>query len=198
MKTNYFIALVLGLISGYLSVNAPTLFGLSFVRDGIPNLSVLPGLLFGLAACLYFVFIFKLSKWPNYIGWIIISILAYNIAFWATFFLVLILSHYFNATDTNLLYNNPAAYLAFFVGGFLGAFLTILGLKWLVVKFTMRHVLMLSLCGAVLGLSGLIPNLDGSDSTNYLPLFLIWQAGVMFLIMRTAENYLAPEMPKPA
>ena len=89
------------------------------------------------------------------------------------------------------MYVEPGAYAAFFVGGFVGAFLVMLGLRWFIFKLSFRQIVSLSLWGGALGLSGLLPG----QGESFLYLFLIWQAGMLFLIMQTAEPYFIAEAP---
>ncbi len=177
MKSKFLFALVFGLISGGLTVYLPSL-GLN--NDLGPIMPV-AGVLFGLAACLYFTVFQELQKWLNYVGWVILCVIAYNVAFWTTFFIV--------ATTTQGsgrdLMGQPSGYFAFFVGGLVGGFLTLVTFRWLVVKISFKEVLLLSLCSAILGLSGVYPNANG----NYPVLFMIWQSVMLLLIAIVSEKY---------
>lgn len=196
MKTqNIIVILLIGLAAGAASVYAPEyLSPLLFdynLSDIFEMVFIFPGLFFALAACLCFTILYKQSKWAGYVGFGLISIVAYNLAYWATFFSVLYLSHFLGGDSIE---GGAGLYLGFLIGGFIGGLAVALGLKLAVVKFSFKEVFIIALCSAVLGLSGAFQSIDRG---NYLVLFLVWQTGMLLLIMYKAQKYLLPEIPAP-
>ena len=181
---HYFLILALGLFSGFFSGH---LVGLDGWRIGA--VFIHQGLFFAIAACLCFTVIFRQNSWTGYAGWALICIVAYNLAYWATFFLYAFTSGSGSSSSSPLV----GPYLSFFFGGFLGAMVTAAGLKWCLVKISGKEILLLGLWGGILGLSALMPGLGqpGSEG-NYPALFLIWQPAMLFLIMQISARYFNP------
>lgn len=177
MKKYYF-ALLFGLASGALTAFSRQL-GMEELYDGF---FIYPGLFFAVAAGLVLTTFYNYFEWIKIAGWAVISVAAYNAAFWATFFLALFFS------DSKWLGNTEQASVlpAFFVGGMIGAFIMVIGFKLLLVKISMSRVFLLTFVGGLLGMTGVIGDFD---SLSYMILFISWQSVMLFLIMGSAEDY---------
>ena len=170
---NIFFSLVLGLISGALTVYVPPKLDLYQIYSGnAVYFDIFPGLFFGLSTCLAFIIICGQTKWLGFVGFVLASIIAYMAAFWATLYTVDFLEP-----------------LSFFFGGCIGAFLSVMAVRWMLVSISIAEVIKLSLWGGVLGFSVYIP----IHFNDFGILFLVWQPLMLLAIMYFAKKYLTPE-----
>ncbi len=187
------IGLVSGLLTAFL-VADPSWAGMTMF--------LLPGLLFGVAIAAFFVVSGRERKAYKIIGFIGMSFAAYVIAFLVTFWLTLL---------TSLL---PAAsFVGFFFGGLCGAFLFLVGIKFLLFPIKDREWYSLSFIGGFLALLGVLAGYlwsfvvsqvsqyaqSSSSSLPFAlgPLFVLWQTGMALAlgiyIKKSVEN-VAPAM----
>ena len=160
----------LGLVSGILSS-----WILRSVHFG--NFSFWPGLLFGIAIALFFIWQKKSQSWLKILGFIIASIISYFAAFQLADFL------------SWSWYSEYSSWLCYLCGGLIGALLLSIGFSWLLHRFVWKQILVLTFVGGLLGVFGyLVSNylcpdcyrwdFGGGGGTGFNWLYIIWQTGM--------------------
>lgn len=168
-----------GLVSGTISGYGSSLFRLGW---GDP----VPGICFGVLILLVLQMLrLGTTDVGRKIVFVILSILAYIAAFWSTFFIITILHVWDNETPF---------YFAIFIGGIVGALILCFAGKYLLRVFTSSQIFKLTIASGILGVAGfavsgmLSPILGGiigsswGNNIDFLPLFVIWQVGMMGLM----------------
>ena len=167
-------------VAGCLSGVASSIF--FYFPTGI-GITFLPGLFFGIAMAVAFVEILKQKiSTINVIGLVAVSSIAYYAAYLSTI-----------ATPLHLgsTSGNPTDITIFFSGGVVGAFILLLGLKFLFTSLKWKQLFLLTIFGGLLGMLGwgislflLAPNSTepGGAPIDYYSLFLIWQTGIALAI----------------
>ena len=114
------------------------------------------------------------------LAWIIVSITSFYIAVQEALYI---------ATQQ---ISAPEHYVPFLLGGAVGAFLMLLGFHLFILELNWKSVLVLTLLGGVLGLGFLV------NFNSILPLFLIWQTGMILaignvLLRKSQQPFLSPK-----
>ena len=179
-RRNFFYLVYFGIISGVLSYFSGYLIPyLDKLSGNTPIVSptinflifLIPGILFGIFISLYFLKYnqnFKGKALLKSIIWIIISGLGYYAAVSVTIGM------------------GPPYHPAFFIGGLVGAFITLLGFRFLIARLSILEIISLTMLGGVLGLSWFMGNFFNhalvesvkDHDPQYFFLFTIWQAGM--------------------
>ncbi len=157
-----------GLVSGVLSS-----WILRLVAFG--NFSFWPGLLFGIAIALFFIWQKKPNSWLKIFGFVLVSVVSYSAAFQIANFSSLSFGY--------------SSWLCFFCGGLVGALLLSVGFSWLLHRLTWKQILILTLMGGLLGAVGYLTtnflcpdcyswDFGGGGGKGFSWLYIIWQTGM--------------------
>ena len=165
---------LIGFTSGIVSYYTSNSFDTRDTPGFLPY-DLCAGIIFGIAIS-FFVFFFlpsikKSRFWLLQLAsWIIVSMVSYYFAVHTTVTII-------DPASSNYAPQPFIEYLAFFVGGSLGAFLMLLGFHFLLVPIKQYRFIVLVILGGILGLSSFL----GTNSLNPLfVLFIVWQTGMAF------------------
>ena len=167
MKNNRFLNPLTA--AGCLSGLASCIFLYAPLPGGI-GLNFLPGIFFGVALCIAFIFILKQTvSSAKVLGVILVSSAAYYIAVYSTLNLG-------SSADGSI------GIGCFFVGGMIGALILLLGIIFLLKPLRIYQIFLLTVLDGILGMVGWQSNFANSNDPSLFLLCLVWQGGMAFAL----------------